>query len=94
MDNSNCLQESFDIDKVDDNGWLLLEDLFDLFGVDVNGIWFWNESILGSNDDASIFIILSCLNFSNDVIISNREEIFIKKEREEKKQCWNCIRAH
>ncbi len=58
MDNSNCLEESVDINRVDDNGWQF-EDLFERLGVDVKGIWNWNESILGINSDPSIFIFVS-----------------------------------
>lgn len=56
IDNSICVQESFDTDNVDDSG-CELEDLFERFGVDVKGTCSWKESLLGSNDDPSMFII-------------------------------------
>lgn len=50
IDKSIFWWDWLDVDNVDDNGWEE-EDFVDRFGVDVNGMYEWKESILGSKDD-------------------------------------------
>ena len=64
-------EDSVDIDKVDDNGCEEF-DLFKRFGVEVNGIKYWKDSILGNKNDLLIFFILFYLIKCNEVKIELR----------------------